>query len=220
MMTMPGRGSGEIFIELEKELRQLPGVINMELARDKSGNLLFIHFLISQADERQQQQLLERVIECGRKRQVNITAEQVTLALLGLQATQKDGVRTAIEGIFVRREKNMFEAEVRLDCCGIKYTGKHAGIDISPLRLRIVAEAALNAIQKKLGEEVRLSLIGVKKIIIEETEMLVMLVAVLISGREVKFAGCSLSENGDEIQAAVKAVLAALNRYLSGSLLI
>lgn len=215
---MSSEDSWGIFIELEEELQQLPGVINIQITRDKQGNLLFIHMLIHQVDDRQK--LLERVIECGRKKHINIVKEQVTLALLEAQELgQNDEVRAAIDGISLRRKKNMVEVEVGLDYRGIKYTGRHSGADRNPLRMRVVGEATLNALQQMLPQEFSLILIDIKKIIIEETEALVSLVVVLHSGKELRFAGVALNESGDEMQTVVKAVLAALNRFLTSFIL-
>lgn len=217
---MSSKDSGKIFIEMEEELHRLPGVINIQIARDKQGKLLFIHLLIHQLDDRQKQELLERVIECGRKSGINIFEGQVTLALLGrTQALdQNDEVRAAIDGISVRKEKNMIEAEVRLKYRGIKYTGRHRGVDRNPLRMRVVGEATLNALQEILPPEFNLILISIRKVIIEEAEALVALLVVINAGRELRFVGTALNESGDEIQAVVKTVLAALNRFLASIL--
>ena len=217
---MVGKDCGESFIALQEELQQLPGVVNTELARDTQGELLFVHLLIHQLDERQKQQLLERVIACGRKRRIDIGEGQVTLALRGTQAVgQNDEARAVIDGVLVRSEKDVVAVEVRLDQHGRKYSGKQSGLDRSPLRMRVGGEATLAALQQILPPECNLLLLGIRKVIIEEYEAVVALVGVLYFGREVRFTGAALNEHGDEIQAAVKAVLAALNRFLTSSLI-
>ncbi len=217
---MSSKGSGEIFIEMEEDLQRLPGVINVQVARHKQGKPPFIHLLIHQADDGQKQKLLGQVIECSRKSGINILKEQITLASLERTQVvgQNDEVRAAIDGISVKSERNMIEAEVRLSYRGIKYTGRHSGANRNPIRMHVVGEAALNAFQKTLPPEFKLILISIRKVIIEGTEALVALVVVLSPGREFRFVGTALNESGDETQAVVKTVLSALNRFLASPL--
>ena len=202
---------------LKEQLQQLPEVVNVQIVRDEQKRLLFVHLLIRQVDDRDNRKLRERVVECGRESGVEISEEQVTLAVLErIQALEQNAeVRVALDTISTKVEMDMIEVEVTLDFRGRKYVGRHRGANRHPLRMRVVGEATLNALQPVSPQEFKLTLIGVRRVTVEETETMVALVTVLKSGREFRFVGTALNENGDEMRSAVKAVLGALNRFLA-----
>ncbi len=206
-----------IWAAMEEELQELPEVISVQMITDEQGKLLLAHLLIHQVDERCNQKLLERVIECGRESGVDISEEQVTLSSLerAQALEQNNEARVALDAISTKREADMIETEVRLDYRGRKHVGRQRGADINPSRMRVVAEATLNALQTVLPPEFKLILTSARRVTIEEAEALVVLVTVLGYDRELRFVGTALNESGDEIQSVVKAVLAALNRFLA-----
>ena len=202
---------------MRDELEELPGVMAAQMIPDEQGNLLCAHLFIHQVDECHKQKLLQRVMECGRERGVRISEEQVTLS--SPEATQgvehNNEARVALAAISTKREGDRIETAVCLDYRGRQYVGRQSGVDVDASRMRVVAEATLSALQEILPPELRLILISVRRVSIEETKALVALVTVLESGRDLRFVGTALNERGDELQSVAKAVLAALNRFLA-----
>ena len=186
-----------VLAAIEEELQELPDVIDVQIVRDEQGKLLFVHLLIHQVDYRHKRELAEWVIECGRENGIDISEEKVSFSLLERTQTL-DGnseARVAIDAISTRIEEDMIEAEVSLSYRGRKYVGGHSGAAGNLSRRRVVGEATLNALQKLLPPEFKLILTSVRRVTIEEAEALVVLVTVLKSGRELRFAETALNES-------------------------
>ena len=171
---------------MEEELQELPEVIDVQIITDEQGKLL-------------------------------LAEEQVTLSSLerAQALEQNNEARVVLDAISTKREADMIETEVRLDYRGRKHVGRQRGADINPSRMRVVGEATLKALQTVLPPEFKLIVASARRVTIEEAEALVVLVTVLGYDRELRFVGTALNESGDEIQSAVKAVLAALNRFVA-----
>jgi hypothetical protein len=107
------------------------------------------------------------------------------------------------------------QAQVELTWKGLPRTGAASGLGTREGALRLVAQAALAAVQEFLEEDVALSLEGLEIVRPGRREVVVVALE-LIAHREHKtLAGCCAVEQ-DMPQSVVLATLAAVNRVLGG----
>ncbi|MDI3481805.1 MAG: hypothetical protein PWQ97_1460 [Tepidanaerobacteraceae bacterium] len=124
-------------------------------------------------------------------------------------------VRLKIDSIGIRNYRYNFESTVILsDHNGNIYEGNAKGPVSNYGRLRIVAEATLNAIQQFLGDSFMLSLEDVISFTIGGREAIGVLISMIIEGSEQHFLGSAVIKQ-EKVESTVAAVLNAVNRKIS-----
>lgn len=123
-------------------------------------------------------------------------------------------VRLKIDGICLNKNRLSFEAMVTLsDPEGNSFEGKCVSTTSSGQRLKTVAMASIDALNKYLRDTVILSLEDMVTFRIGDREALSVMVA-MVGRNEEHFIGCSLV-NQDRAESVVAAVLNAVNRRIS-----
>jgi hypothetical protein len=121
---------------------------------------------------------------------------------------------------FAKVERIVEHTEVRirisLEWDGLSYQGEAVGENGDLIELRTAAAAALNALEKLLGEELHIKLVGVKQVKAFDAELMV--VALYRGGDTPQRLVGSVSAAGDPRRASAVAVLNALNRVLGNYL--
>jgi len=113
-------------------------------------------------------------------------------------------------------EHGVVTVRVTLEWDGVLHHGEAANEGGDLIELRTAAAAALNAIEKLLGEELHIKLVGVKQVKAFDAELMV--VALYRTGDAPQRLVGSVSASGDPRRAAAVAVLNALNRVLGNYL--
>jgi len=121
--------------------------------------------------------------------------------------------RVRFEGLRLDVEGSRVSVEVKLSKNGLEVTGCLDSIRAGGPLHRAIAQASIHALAELLNEDFNLLLSDVKDLVISGRKALVAAVEV-VKGREAKsFTGCVFYEH-DSNEAAVLAVLDALNRHL------
>lgn len=113
-------------------------------------------------------------------------------------------------------ENNQVRIRIRLEWNGQATIGEATGESGDMIELRTAAAAALHALEKVLGEELHIRLVGVKQVKAFDAELMV--VALYRTGDQPQRLVGSVSAAGDPLRAAAVAVLNALNRVLGNYL--
>lgn len=125
----------------------------------------------------------------------------------------EDSTRTGFLGLSLDIGGPKVAAEVRLGRNGIEVTGRFEGTAASGGVRAVVAEAAVRALAELLDEDFHLCLSGISEIDIAGREAVAAVVEV-VDGREARsYSGCAF-KGRDASEAAVLAVLDAVNRPL------
>lgn len=113
-------------------------------------------------------------------------------------------------------EHSDVRVRITLEWDGTAYEGEAVGENGDLIELRTAAAASLHALEKLLGEELHIKLVGVKQVKAFDAELMV--VALYRSGDTPQRLVGSVSASGDPRRAAAVAVLNALNRVLGNYL--
>jgi len=143
---------------------------------------------------------------------INIDYKIISIA----QVNENDfrEVRLQINGTSVRNAGNSIEAVVMLGYDNKIYEGKSTRVKSRNNKFKAIAEAALQALESYLNVEHTLYVEDIRIVPISRGELCSCVIGYVIDGKEELLTGCCLI-SGDENDAAVKAVLSAVNRRLS-----
>ena len=214
--------------ELEEALRQIPGVKAASVVTGPDAVPTEVHVLASPG--KPAKQVVRDVQSLSMARYdldidhrivsvVQIGDEEAPLAH-GVAAEDETAggdsahTRPAISAIMVRSGSDATEAAVTLRSGDLVFEGRAEGPAGSSHRARLVAEATLAAVSELLGRPCEVE----SAAIINAAERQVALCVLTISGPrdgELVLTGSALVK-GDDADAVTKAVLAALNRQLTG----
>jgi hypothetical protein len=113
-------------------------------------------------------------------------------------------------------ERNYVRIRITLEWNGEAFVGDEVGESGELVELRTAAAASLKALEKVLGEDLHIKLVGVKQVKAFDAELMV--VALYRTGDSPQRLVGSVSAAGDPRRAAAVAVLNALNRILGNYL--
>jgi hypothetical protein len=196
--------------ELEETLARLPS-INAVRVTAAGSTVEAVHVLA--VPDKAPRQVVRDVQTLALARYgVSIDQDAISVVQIGLDAIASDDDRPAIMGVHEIPEGTRTTVAVTLGWHGEEYVGSASGPAAPSARLRLVGEAALRAIESLLdGDALALDAIGHPSIGMRSAVVAVV-VATGTRGEEVS-VGSSLS-SGDDSEAAVRAVLDALNRRI------
>lgn len=218
--------------ELEDSLRHIPGVKAASVVTGPDAVPTEVHVLASpgkaakQVVRDVQSMALARfdididhrivsVVQIGddEVRTVDVVSDAVA-AELAAQEASDPVVRPAIAAITVRSGNGETEAAVTLAIGEQLFEGKSRGPAGQSHRARLVAAATLDAVSELLGQPCEVESASIVATGSREVALSVLTVMVPRTGEQV-FTGAAVVR-GDEADAVVRSVLAALNRQLTG----
>lgn len=218
--------------ELEDSLRHIPGVKAASVVTGPDAVPTEVHVLASPGKAAKQvvrdvQSLalarfdididhrIVSVVQIGddEVRTVDVVSDAVA-AELAAQEASDPVVRPAIAAITVRSGNGETEAAVMLAIGEQLFEGKSRGPAGQSHRARLVAAATLDAVSELLGQPCEVESASIVATGTREVALSVLTVMVPRTGEQV-FTGAAVVR-GDEADAVVRSVLAALNRQLTG----
>lgn len=197
--------------ELEETLARLPSVNAVRVAADRDV-VREVHVLAS--PDKAPKQVVRDVQTLALARfGVSIDRRAISVVQIGPEAISLDDDRPVLMGVHEIPEGARTTVAVTLRWHTEEYVGTATGPAAPSARLRLVGEASLRAVEDILGDDaLALDSIGAPGIGMR-TVIVAVVVATGTRGEEVS-VGSALS-TGDDSEAAVRAVLDALNRRIS-----
>ncbi len=196
--------------EIEETLARLPSVNAVRVAAQRD-EIREVHVLA--APDKAPKQVVRDVQTLALARfGLNIDRRTISVVQIGPERLNGAEDRPAIKGVHEIPEGTRTTVAVTLAWHGEDYVGTATGPAAAAARMRLVGEAAVRAVESLLpGDVFALDSIGAPVI-----GMRTVIVAVVVStgerGEEV-VVGSAISQ-GDDSEAAVRAVLDALNRRI------
>jgi hypothetical protein len=123
--------------------------------------------------------------------------------------------RIRFEGVNVYVSGPRAHAQVELSWRGLTRMGSASGWSTREAAHRLIASAALAAVQEFLEDDIALSVEEAQVMRLGREDVVIVSLALLVHRQQKTLAGCC-SVGGDAQQAAVLATLAALNRVVGG----
>lgn len=201
-------------VQAEEIVRRLRGVVAARVVPSPDGRIDVVHVL-GQADRSPKLIAIDVVSALAAELGVTLEPRQVRVAAMRPeeQATAAPQARLKFVGLSLCAIRESAEVRVHLEDRGMLYEGTSAGPNLTRHRLALVAQATLRAVEVFLRAEGLLVLEGVAVHKVGDHETAV--VTVTLSGPEQELlAGASIVHD-DPREAAVRAVLAAVNRPIS-----
>jgi len=199
--------------DCESLIRQIRDVISVNIVPGASGKIEEIHVLAEDARGAKQ---IVRDIETLFRLEYGIDLDHKKVSVVQLKKEQKlqQEKRLKFSSIQVSLQGNRMEASVELASPKKNCQGKLAGVNTRTGRLRLVAEAALQAAGSFLDSDSCLLLEEVSLVTLGHRQVVCLSVAYVKGPREESLAGCALVRQDDK-EAVVRAVLSALNRRVN-----
>lgn len=193
--------------ELEETIRKINGIFDCRIVATED-QIEEIHVL---ASPRRMPKQLVRDIEsaCMARFGLRIDHKKVSIAqLAGESAATKEEI--CLEKLSLEYTNDNLEVKVQVDCQGQSFEGKAKGANTPILRLRLIAQAILSAMEAAqensqfILEEIRREEIGRNKVVLAS-------ILACVKGEEQQLVGMALLDNSD-VQAAALAILRALGK--------
>lgn len=144
---------------------------------------------------------------------IHIDYKIISIAQIENKSSVPKDFRFKLNGIDSVISENVFEAKIRLEKQGEIYEGFNQGIATSNNIPKILALAAIDAIEKGCGKNNIFALEDISKIIISGKETVITVITALIEEQEVTICGSAANaKNSNEL--VVKSTLDALNRII------
>lgn len=200
----------------EEVIKQIRGVINNRVVLDKDGNFEEVHIIANL--ERSPKQIV-RDVETLAMVAFGIHLDHKIVSVVQMSEenfkVDKVNIRPSLQGINTSLTKQKINATVDIVIKDQAVAGSASGSN-SPLnRLRVVAKAVLNAIEKFYERKVSFSVDEIAKIKFGVDEIIIVSIFLIIGESEDTLIGVAFIR-GDEKEAVCKAVLNAINRKISG----
>jgi len=201
------------FRELEETLCRLPSVDAVRVVGDDTG-IAEVHVL--SPPEKPAKQVVRDIQSLAMARfGATIDRRSISVVQLAVESHSKDGAgeRPRISKIEEIPGGSRTTVEVSLDWKGTEYSGSSDGPSAPSARLRLLGEATLRAMEEVIGGSAPLALDSIADRIIGNNHIIVAIVVSTDGSTESVLVGTAMGR-GDEAEAAVRAVLDALNRRM------
>ncbi len=197
--------------ELEETLCRLPAIDAVRVISD-GERVAEVHVLASPAKAAKQ---VVRDIQSLAMARYGIGIDRRTISVVQITPEDRNAEleRPAIAGIIERPTGSTTEATVNLSWQGNLYEGMAVGPAATSARLRLIGEATLRALEQALGGDqmMQLDSVGVAAV---GTRPVMIAQVVSMNGTTEEVAVGSSLVRGDDAEAAVRAVLDAMNRRI------
>ncbi len=206
-----GRDGKTLQQHAEEIVRRLRGVVSVRVESDQTGGLTLIHVL-GQADRSPKLIAMDVASALAAELGVQVDPRRIRVAAMRSAEAQAPPPQSRLKyvGLTVASLRNTTEVKVHLEDRGLLYEGVANGPNTGRPRLDLVAEAALRAVEVFLRVAGLLILDAVSVAKVGEREVAVVVIS--LAGQEGEVLSGSSVVRDDSREAAVRAVLNAVNR--------
>lgn len=204
------------FNSFEDVIKRIDSVLHVKIvANESETDLSEIHVLSN--NHRAPKQIV-RDIESSLLAAFDYRIDRRTLSIAQIETDEPSRIikRIRFDGLSFKNSGNYAECSVKLIFEDEEFESTQSGIKTASNTKKIVAEAAIKAVEKILGQGM---LFDIQDVIItdgRDVSFVSVLVNVVISGIEETLVGSSIIKN-DLNEAIVKAALGAINRRIEKS---
>ncbi len=196
--------------ELEEALCRLPSVDAVRIV-GTNGRIEEVHVLAAPAKPAKQ---VVRDVQSLAMASYGINIDRRTVSVVQIERGEREGgERPSILDIRETTEGARLDAAVTLGWQGEVFVGEAAGPAASATRLRLIGEATLRALEAAIGGEIGLALAALETPTVGNRQVAIAQVVVVSAGEERTMVGSALVGK-ETSQAAVRAVLDAINRHI------
>ncbi|MDD4754046.1 MAG: hypothetical protein PHT78_12530 [Desulfitobacteriaceae bacterium] len=198
----------------EAVIKKLRGVLSSRVVLDKEGNFEEIHVL---ADMERNPKVIVRDIETAFMVSFGISLDHKKVSVVQMAEEQLElggeVARPCLEGIGTSVSRSKVEAKISLSFKNKLVEGIAGGLNSPFNRMRVVAEAALDALAKLYEGRVTFAVDNIAKINFGGREIIAVSVFMVTPEVEELLLGTAFVKD-DEQEAVGKAALGAVNRKL------
>ncbi|KKM09842.1 hypothetical protein SY88_16765 [Clostridiales bacterium PH28_bin88] len=202
-------------LEIEQVIQQVRGVISAKVVAGDDGSIIEVHVL---ADATRSPKQVVRDVESAVLVQLGIHLDHKKISVAQIQGEEAavlvPEARPQLGGIELSTSGIQAEAKVTVFFNGEPFEGKVLGPNVVKNRLRLVAMAALGAVEAFLGGTARFMLEDVQKVSFAGREVIMVGVSLVTPRGEDTLLGTAMS-SGDDREAVARAALDAMNRRLA-----
>jgi len=195
----------------EEVVRRLRGVVSVRVESDPRGGVALVHVL-GQADR--SPKLIAMDVASALAAELGLQVDPRQIRVAAIRAGEPEGpppqARLKYVGLTVSLLRDTSEVKVHLEERGLRYEGLASGPNVGRLRLDLVAEAAVRAVEVFLRVSGLLILDGVSVARVGARDVAVVVLTLAGQGGEI-LSGSSVVRD-DPREAVVRAVLNAVNR--------
>lgn len=196
--------------ELEEALCRLPSVDAVRIV-GANGRIEEVHVLAAPAKPAKQ---VVRDVQSLAMASYGINIDRRTVSVVQIERGEREGgERPSILDIREATEGARLDAAVTLGWQGEVFVGEASGPAASATRLRLIGEATLRALEAAIGGEIGLALAALETPTVGNRQVAIAQVVVVSAGEERTMVGSALVGK-EPSQAAVRAVLDAINRHI------
>lgn len=199
-------------MDYEVWINKIPGIISSRFVTDNGGQIIELHIL---SDIYRSPKQLVRDIQSAMltKYDIKIDHKIISVAQIEDNVINYKEHRLSMHNVKVLTEGPKSQVEVILIKDGQPYKGTAQGGNAVSSRIRLIAEATLNAIHCALDIEYVFILADITDVLISGKKAYVISVSHLFElGEELLCGSCILTK--DENESVVKATLDAINRRI------
>lgn len=198
---------------IERELEEIQGVQSARIRAD--GNQIQEVHIVASTSREAKGVVRDVVTALYAKHGIRLDFRKVSVALMD-RGPEMDGESHRVEFLSVNTllQGTRVEAQVELSWPGGTLLGSRTGPNTPESRLRLIAEAAIEALQQATREGCQWSLADVTSVRLGQGESIAAKVLLLEGRRRLELSGCALVQVYSD-EAVVFAVLQATNRVAS-----
>lgn len=198
--------------ECEKYIKQIRDVISVNIVCNDIGEIEEIHVL---AEDSRNAKQISRDIETLFRVEYGVDLDHKKISIVQLRKDQKqlNGYRLRFTGIHFAINGKWVDVSVELASPKKQIAGKSSGLSSKNSRVRLIAEATVQAVNQFCDETCSVYLEDIALLPLGGRKVACASVAYLNGKGEESLVGCSEVKT-DEKEAIVRAVLDALNRRL------
>ncbi|ADL08448.1 hypothetical protein [Thermosediminibacter oceani] len=203
----------EIIRHYEEVIKRIKDIVSAKIITSPDGNISEIHVLAN--SDRNPKQIV-RDIETALIATFGseIDHKKISVAQLNKEELVTES-RLKLDGIDVKKTNYSYEITITLKGSdGSVYEGRTTGAGSSKQFLRLVALAAIDAVQQYLNSNFIITLEDINIFRIGDKEAIAVLISILVDGNEETFLGTALFRQ-DKAESIVLAVLNAINRRIN-----
>lgn len=195
--------------EMEETLRWIPGVLSARIVGD-AGDPVEVHVL---AESGRPPKQVARDVESCLAAKFGLTIDHRRISVAQIEPAFAREMRLTLEEVAIRYQGNVARAEVVLGLNDRRYVGRAEGTASARRRLILAAKAALDGVTQAVGEAIDIVVEDVGRFTVSQRPVIACVVTLADTRGEHALVGSAFVRR-DECEAAVRAVLASLNRRL------
>lgn len=195
--------------DIEETLRLIPGVLSARVAGD-AGDPSEIHIL---ADSERHSKQIARDVESCLAAKFGIFVDHRRISVAQTAPGEEREIRLNLEAVTLKLHRDLTQAEVSLLLGDVRFVGRAQGATSARHRLLLAAKAAVDGIVQAVDEAIDVIVEDIGRFEVARQPAIACVVTLVGARGEEALVGSAYVRR-DEVEAAVRAVLAALNRRL------